>query len=85
MDIRINQDKWGRKRVPLIEKLGESAKKRGWTINLSKKGNKYALSDNKKEYWMKLSKGKEIRFIEVMSNHVHYHIDINHKEPENKW
>ena len=67
----------------LLDKLGPSAKKRGWVINPTKEGKTY--TQRKKEYWMKLSKGKEIRFIEVTDDHIHYHIDINHKEPKNKW
>ena len=38
-------------------------------------------------YASELTKGKEVRFIEVVSKpkHIHYHIDINHLEPEDRW
>ena len=76
----------GGKSNDLIEKLGRSAKKKDWVINPTKEGKTYI--QRKDEYWMKLSKGKEIRFIEVVdypNNHVHYHIDANHNEPEGRW
>ena len=82
IDVR-NRGWKGTPKDLLLDKLGPSAKKRGWVINPTKEGKTY--TQRKKEYWMKLSKGKEIRFIEVTDDHIHYHIDINHKEPKNKW
>ena len=74
----------------LVDQLGPSAITRGWTI-VSTKANKQTVTivaKNHNETWMKLTKGKEVRFIEVVSGnsrHIHFHVDVNHREPKDKW
>ena len=74
----------------LVDQLGPSAITRGWTI-VSTKANKQTVTivgKNHNETWMKLTKRKEVRFIEVVSGnnqHIHFHVDVNHREPKDKW
>lgn len=87
IDVRISGWK-GTPKDLLLKRLKPAIEnsKSGWKISPSKSRKEYVVVKN--QYWMKLTKGKETAFIEVVGGnqpHIHYHIDENNLEPGGKW